>query len=178
MPYSSRIKSFAYATDPECWISYSGKPVEHKRRMETRRIAALNGAERYIAMMDMLAVTTQMETTMAPAPSIAFIVVDDRPVTATRVPRPRRNPPMKVNMLLHFYAVCEAFAPEKCRTSPAYTQFVKELLKDGLIERPTKEEREAYPGWAYQTTAKGDALVNAICAVPNPVERVRYVIPS
>lgn len=115
---------------------------------------------------------------MAHEPSLAFIVLADRPVTATRVPRLRRNPPMKVNMLLHFYGVCEAFAPEKCRTSPAYTQFVKELLREGLIERPTKEEREQYPGWAYQTTAKGDALVNAICSVQNPVERTRYVIPS
>lgn len=115
---------------------------------------------------------------MAKEPSIAFIDMDALLGLKWQRPRPRRNPPMKVNMLLHFYACAEAYAPEKCRTSPAYTQFVKELLKDGLIERPTREEREEYPGWAYQTTAKGDALVNAICSVPNPVERTRYVIPS
>lgn len=100
------------------------------------------------------------------------------PGTKRRLPKPPRNPPMKINMLLHFYACAEAFAPEKCRTSAAYTQFVKELLRDGLIERPSKMERAQYPGWAYRTTPKGDALVNAICVVPNPVERTRWVIPS
>jgi hypothetical protein len=93
------------------------------------------------------------------------------------IPKPRRNPPMKINMLLHFYGCAEAFAPEKCRTSPAYTQFVKELLRDGLIERPTREEREEYPGFAYRTTEKGDAFVHAICTVPTPVAKTRWVIP-
>lgn len=92
--------------------------------------------------------------------------------------RAPRMPPMKVKMLLHFYACAEAYAPEKGRTSPAYTQFIKELLRDDLVERPTKDEREANPGWAYRTTAKGDALVNAICSTPMPVERTRWVIPS
>jgi hypothetical protein len=90
----------------------------------------------------------------------------------------RRNAPLKVAMLLHFNGAAEAFAPEKTRTSHAYTQFVREMLKDGLIERPTKEQREMYPGWAYKTTAKGTALVNAICSVPNPVARTRWIIPT
>jgi hypothetical protein len=51
-------------------------------------------------------------------------------------------------------------------------------LKEGLIERPTHEERAASPGWAYRTTDKGDALVNAICTVPNPVAKTRWIIPS
>ena len=50
-------------------------------------------------------------------------------------PKSPRMPPMKVSMLLHFYAVADAFTPEHSRTSRAYTQFVKELLRDGLIER-------------------------------------------
>lgn len=98
----------------------------------------------------------------------------NRPLTPTR---PRRNPPLKLAMLLHFYGAAEAFSPDKTRTSMAYTQFVRELLRDGLIERPTHEERAANPGWAYRTTRKGDALVNALCVVPNPVERTRWVIP-
>jgi len=85
---------------------------------------------------------------------------------------------MKINMLLHFYTCVGAYTPERCRTSAAYTQFVKELLRDGLVERPSKRERLEYPGWAYRTTAKGDALVNAICAVQNPVERTRWIIPT
>ena len=92
--------------------------------------------------------------------------LDEMPATAR--PKPARHAPMKINMMLHFYACCEAYAPEKCRTSRAYTQFVKELLRDGLIERPTREEREEYPGWAYQATEKGKAWVNAICTVPTP----------
>lgn len=96
---------------------------------------------------------------------------------APKQPRPRRNPPMKIVMLMHFHYSAAPFAPEHQRTSHAYVQFVKELLRDGLIERPTHEEREAYPGWAYRTTPKGDALVHAICTVPNPVERTRWVIP-
>ncbi len=92
--------------------------------------------------------------------------------------KPRRAPPMKINMMLHFYGVCEAFAPEKCRTSPAYTQFVKELLREGLIERPTHEQRAANPGWAYTATEKGEAWVHAICTVPLPVAKTRWVIPQ
>jgi hypothetical protein len=87
-----------------------------------------------------------------------------------------RNPPLKIAMLLHFHACVDKFAPEETRTSPAYVQFVRELLRDGLIERPDAAAREPYPGWAYRTTPKGDALVNAICAVPNPVER--WLIPT
>ena len=89
-----------------------------------------------------------------------------------------RVPPMKINMLLHFYAVCEPFAPEAQRRSPAYTQFVKELLRAGLIVRPTPQDRERYPGWAYMTTEKGEAWVHAICTVPVPVAKTRWIIPS
>jgi hypothetical protein len=90
----------------------------------------------------------------------------------------RRNPPMKISMLLHFYYACSAYAPEACRTSQAYTKFVKELLRDELIERPTHGKRKANPGWAYRTTDKGSALVNAICLVPDPVARTQWVLPT
>ena len=97
------------------------------------------------------------------------------------LPKPKRRspkmPPMKVAMLLHFYGIVGPFAPEEQRTSQAYTQFIRELLRDGLVKRPTKAQREEHPGWAYQTTAKGDALVNAICSTPLPVARTRWVIP-
>lgn len=92
--------------------------------------------------------------------------------------RKHRNAPLKIAMLLHFYCAAEPFAPETTRTSQAYVQFVKELLRDGLIERPSMMERCEHPGWAYRTTAKGDVLVNAICTVPVPVERTRWVIPQ
>lgn len=118
----------------------------------------------------------QAPSFLTPSFEIHFLeLFGDKPKPKQRA---RRNPPMKINMLMHFYGVVGPFVPEHQRTSPAYTQFVKELLKDGLIMRPTKEQREDFPGWAYRTTAKGDALVNAICTVPNPVERTRWVMPS
>ncbi len=114
---------------------------------------------------------------MASEPFFQVLFIDED-TFKRRAPKLPRMPPMKVTMLLHFYAVCGAFTPEKCRTSPAYTQFVKELLRDGLIERPSKEQRAEYPGWAYRATPKGSALVNAICTVPMPVAHTRWVIPQ
>jgi hypothetical protein len=93
-------------------------------------------------------------------------------------PKHHRAPPMKISMILHFFGDIFPYAPESQRTSPAYTQFVKELLREGLIVRPTTAQREEYPGWAYMTTEKGDAWVNAICTVPVPVAKTRWIIPS
>ncbi len=36
------VKERAHRIDPECWISYSGKPKEFKQQMDARRLAALN----------------------------------------------------------------------------------------------------------------------------------------
>ena len=93
-------------------------------------------------------------------------------------PKHHRAPLMKIDMLLHFYYAWEPYAPEQQRRSPAYTQFVKELLREGLIVRPTTAQREEYQGWAYRTTEKGDAWVHAICTVPVPVAKTRWIIPS
>ena len=92
--------------------------------------------------------------------------------------RHSRVSPMKISMMLHFYGVVGPYVPESARTSSAYTQFVKELLKDGLVERPSHRQREEYPGWAYRATEKGEAWVHAICTVPVPVAKTRWIIPS
>jgi hypothetical protein len=84
--------------------------------------------------------------------------------------RPKRVPPLMVAMMLHFATTVGPFRPEATRTSPAYTKFIKQLLSKGLVERPTREEREAYPGWAYKATDKGRVWVEAICRTPLPVE--------
>lgn len=195
MPYPQAIKELAYRNDPECWISYSGAPRWRKREMDGRRSASLGTAVHQ--MMESILSPKPKEHTMAKEPffiieemlaplfeqglsvdDIETILFVDETAPKRPRPKPRRNPPMKISMLLHFYACIEPFAPEKCRTSPAYTQFVKELLRDELIERPSKDERAEHPGWAYRTTAKGSALVNAICTLPNPIERTRWVMPK
>jgi len=45
LSYSQEVKERAYAIDPECWKSYSGRPIEFKRRMERRRTEALRRAQ-------------------------------------------------------------------------------------------------------------------------------------
>ena len=41
---AQKIKERAYQIDPECWISYSGKPKKFKRDMDHRRVASLEKA--------------------------------------------------------------------------------------------------------------------------------------
>lgn len=43
--YPQEVKERAYAADPECWISYSGKPKSFKQIMEARRTASLRAAQ-------------------------------------------------------------------------------------------------------------------------------------
>lgn len=43
-PWPQEIKEAAYKLDPECWVSYSGKPRDFKRGMEVRRKASLEAA--------------------------------------------------------------------------------------------------------------------------------------
>jgi hypothetical protein len=40
------VKQLAYKLEPECWVSYSGKPKHFKAAMDVRRTAALQNAER------------------------------------------------------------------------------------------------------------------------------------
>ena len=80
-------------------------------------------------------------------------------------------PPMKISMMLHFAVRRSPFTPEKARTSPAYTTFVKELLRDGMVERPSKAQRREWDGWAYKATSKGQCYVKALGAVPLPEVR-------
>ena len=37
----ARVKALAHTLDPECWVSYSGKPKQFKQAMDIRRNAAL-----------------------------------------------------------------------------------------------------------------------------------------
>lgn len=171
MPYPIAIKQLAYANDPTCWKSYSGMPRNYKRYMDGRRAASLGTATH-----QMIESILKPETTAMGQAPFGFFLLED--ITGTWAPKPKRNPPMKISMLMHFHYSAEAYAPEHARTSQAYTKFVKELLRDKLIERPSREEREESPGWAYRTTDKGRALVNAICTVREPVAETTWVIPQ
>lgn len=89
-----------------------------------------------------------------------------------------KMPTMKISMLLHFYAIVGPYAPESARTSVAYTKFVKELLADGLIERPAA--RALHPGWAYTTTERGRVYIEeGLMRVPLPVNvKPEWEIPG
>lgn len=78
-------------------------------------------------------------------------------------------PLLKIKLMLHFASVVGPFAPEPTRRSEAYVTFVRELLKDGMIERPTKAQRAANPGWAYKATLRGQCYVKALAELPLPV---------
>ncbi len=41
MSYPQEVKDRAYTIDPACWLSYSGRPKNIKRYMDSRREAAL-----------------------------------------------------------------------------------------------------------------------------------------
>lgn len=43
-PWPDGAKERAYLLDPECWVSYSGKPRVFKRAMDLRRTASLKAA--------------------------------------------------------------------------------------------------------------------------------------
>ena len=43
------VKQLAYTLDPECWVSYSGKPRAFKQVIEQRRVAALAKARNQLS---------------------------------------------------------------------------------------------------------------------------------
>lgn len=49
MSYSEAVKQRARELDPECWGSYSGKPIAVKRHMETRRVSSLDKAFAHVS---------------------------------------------------------------------------------------------------------------------------------
>ena len=80
---------------------------------------------------------------------------------------------MKIEMMLHFATIAGPFVPEAQRTSPAYTKFVKQLLADDLIERPTHAQRSMQPGLGLQVRPSAAVLyveVDSGKGVQLPVE--------
>ncbi|WP_186214549.1 hypothetical protein [Burkholderia gladioli] len=51
--WPQEVKELAYKLDPECWVSYSGRPRKFKAYMDSRRTASLEEAERRIARGDL-----------------------------------------------------------------------------------------------------------------------------
>lgn len=56
------VKALAYKLDPDCWVSYSGRPPEVKRWMDRRRTASLALAEKQLQLQP------TMETRMTDTP--------------------------------------------------------------------------------------------------------------
>jgi hypothetical protein len=50
--WPQRVKEMAYSLDPECWISYSGKPKRFKQYMEGRRLSSLIRAKSLTAAIE------------------------------------------------------------------------------------------------------------------------------
>jgi hypothetical protein len=174
MPYSPRIKALAQQLDPGCWISYSGATPGVKRVIDARRCAALDKAERLqeeIDKIDMNKIGRLVSRVLAAeniygptAGQIEFNKIMDEIERGSTT-----MPPMKIKMMLHFATVLGPFTPEHVRRSEAYVTYVKELLRDNMIERPSREQREMFPGWAYKATSRGHAYVKALQTIPLPV---------
>lgn len=97
---------------------------------------------------------------------------DDRIKTIITAWFKRRStvmPPMKIKMMLHFATTVGPYPSEGERTSTAYVTFVRELLRDGMIERTSREQREAHPGWGYKATPRGQCYIKALTDLPLPV---------
>lgn len=77
-----RIKDRAHAIDPECWVSYSGKPREVKRYVDGRRTASLLQAKREL---EAEGIDFSDSVTVAPGTSlIDFACADARREVAER----------------------------------------------------------------------------------------------
>ena len=186
MPYSPQVKQLAHWFDIECWKSYSGKPVEVRRALDVRRMVALRSAQKTIDEAYFECGVLQPERDnmpcydhyrlFPPPMSEGPLYNADGSWTGNRDHWPDPQPAkryhahvMKIEMMLHFATCAGPFAPEAQRISPAYTKFVKQLLADELIERPTHEQREAHPGWAYMATERGRAYVEALKDTQLPI---------
>jgi hypothetical protein len=163
MPHDPCIKALARALDLECWESYSGQPVAIKRALDKRRTAALRTAQETV---DEIFAENSPKPERSPmhakhSTGFEFVLEDEPPRYHSSV--------MKIEMMLHFATIAGPFVPEAQRTSPAYTKFVKQLLADDLIERPTHAQRSMHPGWAYIATERGRAYVEALKDMQLPV---------
>ena len=79
--------------------------------------------------------------------------------------------PLQIKMVLHYYAIAEPYAlldPAHAKSAAVCAQRAL-LCSDGLIEATA----EAQSG--YRITPRGEAYVDALCAMPLPVSK--WVMP-
>jgi len=166
MGHSSRVKQFAYAIDPACWISYSGKPPEVKRALDARRNAALKFATENLWRVPSWYSGRQpfwrdIVTDHTPKPWSAFkmkimlhmAATPQFPFMSTVAPIP--NPDRWASRDQHFRRIC------------------KELIADGLIVVASEKDG------IYTATNKGKVFVDAVLTTPLPVPaEPKWKMPS
>ena len=155
MSFPLHVKALAHALDPECWVSYAGRCVADKRVIEARRQDALARAERIIRSDTAGCSPPAPASTPAQVEQEAWVGINKMPI-------------LRMQMMLHYASSVKPFAPEATRTGPAYTRHVKTLLRQSMIERPSKRERREHPGWSYRVTDRGRAYVHALRHVGLP----------
>lgn len=76
MSHPSAVKELAYSLDPECWISYSGKPKEFKQRMEIRRATSMHKASEAIYEADVRHEREERIAALEPKAKLAITMID------------------------------------------------------------------------------------------------------
>lgn len=78
--------------------------------------------------------------------------------------------PLQIKMILHYYTIHAPYAEDDPlhANSPAVMQQRNCLASDNLIEACNSPS-------GYRTTERGEAYVNALCAMPLPVSK--WVMP-
>ena len=161
MPIDQAVKDRAYAIDPPCWKSYSGKDKRHKQRMDSRRTVALIQAEKELVELLRPAfpeiVTPTIEAHMTPLHILIGIHYAARPAP---------------------YGESE---PEH-RYSRAVRAYTADLVRAGLLT-PREPDGDGVPEHIRNTAeyAATDGLrmwVDALMDVPLPKLRAAWTHPA
>lgn len=172
MAVDQAIKDRAYAIDPPCWKSYSGKDKRYKQRMDSRRTASLAQARK------------EIDEDFAP---------DGGPAIQLRTPPfklmfPKigasHMTPLHILIGIHYHSRPVPYAwdrPEE-RFSKAVRAYTEDLVRAGLLT-PREPDGDDVPEHIRNTAAYAatDGLrmwVDALTDVPLPKLREAWTHPA